>query len=101
MNANGFKRWVWWAVFILATVMLSQFIQRFKAFTLAPNLETGLMLLGVILLLLLSCLALIYDGYLKEKQKGSVHHPVRLFEALHRFQLAKLNQGDSVKCHKH
>jgi hypothetical protein len=97
------NRFFWWAVFLLDTVALSWFLHWFKAFTLAPNWEHGGMLLAVTLLLVGSFMILLYDGYAKEKSRGTLGRRFSPFERVYAWQLARLekmeqSEGDSDPC---
>ena len=67
-------------VFVAATVLLSASIEAFKTFTLAPGWRTGLLVLASLGLLAIVLLVLAYDSYIKEKARGGVKKPIRLFD---------------------
>jgi hypothetical protein len=90
------NRGLWWMVFGIATFALSIAFQTFRVFTLTPTLDTGLKLVAAVLLLIAVLLVLLYDSYVKEKGKGNIHHPFKLFEWVYARQFAnKSHQGGS------
>lgn len=95
MNVSPLNKITWWGVFGLSSYLLSLVFQGFKLFTVAPTLENGLVFLGAMALLSVSLMVLVYDSYVKEKAKGTVEHPIRLFEWLLARQRGKLKQGGS------
>lgn len=94
------SRVAWWALFLLATFVMSLWFQTFKTFTLVPSLQNGLVWLGVMALLVLVLAVLVYDSYVQEKAKGRIEKPFRLFEWLiqQRFLIHKdFQQKDTVE----
>ena len=77
---------MWWVMFILTTVLLSSTVEQFKAFTLVPEMASGLKLAMLVLALLLVLTVIMYDSYVKEKLKGEVVRPIKLFERLYALQ---------------
>jgi hypothetical protein len=71
---------LWWALFLVATYLMSLWFQTFKTFTLTPILSTGFAWLLVMGLLTVVIMILAYDSYVQEKGKGRIEKPARLFE---------------------
>ena len=71
---------MWWGLFLLATFLLSNVVEQFKVFTIAPALFEGVKLILLLVGLLLSAMILMADSYLKERQKGEVSKEIALFE---------------------
>lgn len=80
------SRPVWWFLFLSATVIMSQWFQTFRVFTITPSMENGLIWLGMNLLLIANVALLVYDSYVQEKGRGQVQKPLRLFEWMYRRQ---------------
>lgn len=76
----GLNRSLWWMVFLADTVTLSMVFQHFKTFTVTPSLTNGGWLLLSTAALLAFTGALVYDGYAKEKEKGALKNPFKLFD---------------------
>lgn len=70
----------WWACFLLATVLMSQWFHTFKALLAAPTLANALVWLGVMTALTLVVVLLGYDSYVQAKGKGEVQRPIRLMD---------------------
>jgi hypothetical protein len=77
-------RSAWWALFLLATYVMSLWFQTFKAFTLVPSWQNASVWLGVMLVLVMLVLVLVYDSYVQEKANARVQKPIQLFETLYR-----------------
>ena len=75
------------SLFILTTVLLSSTVEQFKVFTLTPDTVSGFKLLMLLVALLFVLTAIIYDSYVKEKLKGEVARPIKLFERLYALQI--------------
>jgi hypothetical protein len=86
---------VWWIVFGVATVSLSQWFQAFKVFTLVPDVANGLWLVGFTVLLIGAFVTLLYDSYVKERLKGNIRNAFSPFERLYEFQSRK---GGAASC---
>jgi len=89
-NQKPLSKALWWVYFAIATFVMSLCFQAFRVFTLEPNWETGLELVGVIALLGLVTVILMYDSYINERQQGKVHHSIWLFE-----RIAQMQKGAS------
>lgn len=74
------NRGLWWALFLMASFIMSLCFQTFKTFTLIPSLNNGLLWGLAMLMLAQVVIVLIYDSYVLEKSRGRIQKPVRLFE---------------------
>lgn len=75
-------RWMWWAIFILATYVMSLWFDASRAMFMAPGGETALVLLLMTGLLFAILVVLMYDSYVQERLNGKIHVPIRPFEWL-------------------
>lgn len=73
-------QWAWWALFGVATYMLSLVFQTFKLFTVETTWGTTGLFLAAILGLCLVMAILAFDSYAKERTRGNIHNPIPLFE---------------------
>jgi hypothetical protein len=80
MKPSPLNGLMFWVVFVTATVSFSNWLATFKAFTLLPSVSTFVPLALATLILLFSLLLLVYDGYVKEMQTGSLRRRVKLFD---------------------
>jgi hypothetical protein len=71
---------MFWVVFLTATLTFSNWLATFKAFTLVPGFSTLMPLMLTTAILVFSVVLLVYDGYVKEMQSGSLRHRVKLFD---------------------
>jgi hypothetical protein len=71
---------MFWVVFATATITFSNWLATFKAFTLVPAWSTLWPLLVTTGILVFSVGLLVFDGYVKELQAGSLRHRVKLFD---------------------
>ncbi|MFN8614893.1 MAG: hypothetical protein U0003_03140 [Vampirovibrionales bacterium] len=78
----GLSKGVWWAVFLLDTVGLSQWLQAFKVFTLTPSFSSTAGVVAYTVWVVVATAALIYDGYAKEWCKGTIRNAVPWLERL-------------------
>ena len=71
---------MFWVVFLTATITFSNWLATFKAFTLVPGFSTFIPLLLTTAILAFTIVLLVYDGYVKEMQAGSLRRRIKLFE---------------------
>jgi glucan phosphoethanolaminetransferase (alkaline phosphatase superfamily) len=77
----------WWIAFGVATQVLASFFTAFRDFTLVPSVSTGLQLAVVVVMVALTLGFMVYDGYVKEREKGTIQKPFAPFEHLYQRQL--------------
>lgn len=87
--------WMWWGFFILATWVMSLWFDASRAFFAEPGWERALEWAAVMGLLFMVMLVLMYDSYVKEKTRGKVHRPVRLFEWIYERQYGDRSGGST------
>lgn len=80
---------IWWCMFMLATWSLSRWLHTFRVFSVDPDVASALAFTAATLLLVVSFGALLFDGYIKEKRKGSLGNTFFLFEWLDRWLLSR------------
>ena len=85
----GIPRWVWWAVFVLDSVLMSHWLQAFKVFTVTPSVNTSIPLIFFSACFLAATSLLVYDGYAKEWGKGTIRNTIPWFESVVRWQLMR------------
>lgn len=73
-------QWAWWALFGVATYLLSLVFQTFKLFTVETTWGSTGLFLAAILGLCLVMAILAFDSYAKERSRGNIHNPIPLFE---------------------
>jgi hypothetical protein len=76
------KSWVYWSLFALASVLLSECLRTFKAFTVSPDLGNGLMLAGFLVAMLAVVITLLLHHYKIDHQEGRLANRVALFDWL-------------------
>lgn len=86
---------MWWVMFILTTVLLSSTVEQFKVFTLTPTGVSGLKCFFMVLALLLVLMVMMYDSYVKEKLKGTIARPIKMFERLYALQVKETSNETS------
>ncbi len=87
---------VWWLLFLGATYGMSLWFDASRAFFAAPEPARLLPWLGATVLLVLVMAVLMYDSYVKERTRGKVHRPVRLFEWAYRRQYGDRSGGSTT-----
>lgn len=87
---------VWWGLFLITPLFLMQVLDGFRNFTLNPVWTVGVQFLVSTLLFVVLFVALLYDAYLKEKQKENLRREFPFFRLIYTLHARLLSRSSSV-----
>jgi hypothetical protein len=76
------KPWIYWTLFAVASVLLSECLRVFKAFTLVPDVSNGLVLAGFLSAMVSVVITLLLHHYKIDHHEGRLANRVALFDWL-------------------